>query len=114
MITITAPVYDLTTVTAATGRAIEQAQSRRAARSATIDGGCVVYDAGWSACDRTFTVKVPHASREQHDALAYLLRSYQTCVLSCEHGTFEVLLSGLVGDEGTLSVTAEVVEALDG
>lgn len=113
MFALSSPIFDSAgTMVFPAGRSESEPVSRRARRVATLDGGAVMSDLGYSDLDRTLTLTIPSATRTQHDFVARLIATYQTAVLCCAFGAFEVLLSELTYERGKVSVTAEVLEVL--
>lgn len=114
MISLCAPVFDTNgQLISHTGVAEAKNISRRAKRVATLDGGAVLVDGGYSSADLTYTLSLPDVDGSQHAALRYLLGSHQTALLSCADGCYLVLLSGIANANGVTSCTAEVLEGLD-
>ena len=62
-------------------------QERRVSRRATLDGGSVVDDYGFSHSDRTFIV-VAKVSGAKLDALNYLVRTFTSIMVSTIDGIF--------------------------
>ena len=69
--------------------AFEQLNSgaRRATRTKTLDGGAVVYDAGFSVADQTFGIKV-RADRTTPSYFAWLVQSQNLIRVSTEMGIY--------------------------
>lgn len=61
---------------------------RRVSRTATLDGGCSVYDGGFSDSDRDIQVEVMSPEKALFDALGYLCRTYALLVICTEDGAF--------------------------
>ena len=61
--------------------------SRRATRTKTLDGGAVIYDAGFSVADQTFEIKV-RADRYIPAYFAWLVKSQNLVRLSNEQGVY--------------------------
>ena len=59
--------------------------NRRSSRTATLDGGCVIYDTGYAAADRTLTIVAPI---DQLDFFEHLVRYYSSVLVSLSVGTF--------------------------
>jgi len=86
---------------------------RRLSKTATLDGGVVVEDRGYTHGDRTFTVVAP-TSIALRDALSYLTQSYSELVVSTAGGVFLAHpLRCLVARERTTMIL-EVKELLGG
>jgi hypothetical protein len=63
-------------------------RSRRVTRTATLDGGVSVYDAGYAPGDRNMTVKVPDPSRAISDYLLYIAETYNEILITTEDGAY--------------------------
>jgi hypothetical protein len=63
-------------------------RERRVSRTATLDGGVAVYDTGYAPGDRDLTVKIPGASREIADFLAYLVKTYNEITVTTAESSF--------------------------
>ena len=70
-------------------RSSMDAGTRRATRTATLDGGCVVYDAGFTAADQTWNLSVRATSATVGAFLAYLVKTYNTVRLATSDGVFD-------------------------
>jgi hypothetical protein len=62
--------------------------ARRISRVATLDGGAVVLDGGYTVADRTLVVDLTGQTKETIDALKYLFQTYSTLVAMTEDGAF--------------------------
>lgn len=100
-----APIH-ITNVTSADIASI----SRRVRRVATLDGGAVMADYGYSDADRTliFTAKGEASVCAQ---IAELVRDYSSLLLSCETGLFLGSLS-LTDNRQDMTLTFLVTEKL--
>lgn len=113
MISLCSPTFDLNgQLVSSGGTAVAKQISRRAKRVATLDGGAVLVDGGYSSADLTYSISLPDVDGSQHAALHYLLGSYQTALLSCADGCYLVLLSGIANSQGLTSCTADVLEVV--
>ncbi len=65
-------------------------QRRRMNRIATLDGGAVFNDSGFSEADRTIRATWLFQGAEKESAIARMVRLYQRLTLSCEEGVFLV------------------------
>lgn len=84
--------------------------TRRVTRTATLEGGCVLSDLGFSYGDLSFTLKA-NLTEDEDARLSRLIRSESELTLSCRHGLFlgaierrtgiggDVTLSFLVSDK---------------
>ena len=113
MIALSAPTFDINGHMVSTNAAALPLNiGRRARRVATLDGGAVLVDGGYSAADQTFELQIPDPDGAHHRAIHRLMQYHSTAVLSCSQGCYLVLLSGLRPDEGETLVTAEVLDTL--
>ena len=114
MIAIAPPIYSSTTLVSTAGTATLDSASRRARRVATLDGGAVLSDQGWSAADLIYQIRIPDADGSTHRTLTNLLQVNGSMILSCSRGCYLVLLSALTFDRNTRAalITAEVLEDL--
>ena len=111
MISICAPTFDINgQIISHAGAAILQTASRRAKRVATLDGGAVLVDGGFSTGDLTYQCRLPDTDGVHHLALTSLIANHSTAILATSRGSYSVLLSALTFDKGTTVITAEVLE----
>lgn len=75
-------------------------RERRVSRTATLDGGVAVYDTGYAPGDRDLIIKVPRASREIADFLAYLVKTYNEITVTTAESAF-------CGDPASFYIDAE-------
>jgi hypothetical protein len=61
---------------------------RRVSRVATLDGGCVVNDAGYSASDRTYIIKTPDDDGSMAAWAERIVQNYSEIKLASRHGFF--------------------------
>jgi hypothetical protein len=78
--------------------------SRRLSRSATLDGGGVLVDSGYSASDRVLTVNARVTSAEQA-ILEYIAKNYTRVTVVTAEGVFSCGVSNLVTDNGDVTLT---------
>lgn len=113
MISISTPTYSVAgSFVSLSGMAVARPVSRRAQRVATLDGGAVLVDGGYSAADMVFALSMPDATGAVRSALAALLANYPQLILSCADGCYSILLSNLDSKSGQTTATAYVLEAL--
>lgn len=62
--------------------------SRRVSRVATLDGGCSVYDTGYSDSDRTITIHQPSPSRACLEFAAHITSNCPYVIVSTPEGAF--------------------------
>ena len=65
-------------------------QRRRMNRIATLDGGAVFNDSGFSEADRTIRATWLFQGAEKESAIARMVRLYQRLILSCDEGVLLV------------------------
>jgi len=85
---------------------------RRTSRTATLDGGVVITDLGFSDGDRTIKVFEPDASLESIEFARYLVEHYSLAVVTTEDGAYEAVPSTYDVSDGDLTITLAVVEKL--
>jgi len=83
--------------------------SRRATRTATLDGGCTVYDSGYAVADRRhdFTTCARHL-----DWLEYMVHTYRLVLVSTADGCYLAIPSRITGREGQAIITLDYTEQL--
>ena len=84
----------------------------RVQRVATLDGGSVITNHGFSHCDRTFRI-VAGMSRAEVLALQQMIGAGGLLYLSCVEGYFSGVISRFVPGNGVASITFWVKERLD-
>lgn len=62
--------------------------SRRVSRTATLDGGALIVDNGYTASDATFTISVPQITFEARLSLLETIKNHSYLVISCKAGCF--------------------------
>lgn len=114
MIYLAAPVFDPKGLVALshTGGSDYGNLTRRGNREATLDGGAVLIDGGYSVADRTFKIVARGQTRETYDAVAYLLQTYSQLMLSCPEGLFWGGMRDLRPQGSGLTFTFYVLEKL--
>lgn len=85
---------------------------RRVTRTATLDGGCALYDTGYSASDRDILVEVDNPTDTLYDALQYLCRTYNLLTVAVRDGVFIVAPESCQIVQGKLQLRCLVKEAL--
>lgn len=90
-----------------------RALSRRVTRTATLDGGAVVNDQGYSPADRTILIQFDAAADEDLiEGMRRLLRLYSSLILSLADGCFTASPSAFRVTNGKATLTLLIVEAL--
>ena len=64
------------------------AGGRRCSRVATLDGGAIMNDSGYSAADRTYTVKTRDDTGDIAAWAERIVQTYSTVSLATKHGFF--------------------------
>lgn len=62
--------------------------ARRVSRSATLDGGALIVDNGYTPSDATFVIHLPSISMEQRDAIISTVKTHSAIIVSCKAGCF--------------------------
>lgn len=87
--------------------------SRRVSRTATLDGGAVVTDGGYTAADKTLKIVAERVSAETFAAAQYLVRNYGSLMVATDFGLFLGAPESLSLDNtGRLRLTVLVTEEL--
>lgn len=88
---------------------------RRMTRTATLDGGVSIYDTGYAVGDRDITVRVPNASKEIIDFLAYLVQTYNEITVTTDESAFiGVPGRAYVDSEGAAVLVINLTEEIGG
>lgn len=87
--------------------------SRRVTRTSTLDGGCAIYDNGFSDSDRDISVNIANASKTIVDFIERLIRLYSRIVMTTDDGAFSVAPTGMIQDgRGGILLSAKIVSKL--
>ena len=111
MIAITTPTYDLDGVYVSHHHPLSSLNdiTRRATRTATLDGGAVMNDIGYSDSDRTITVTT-NPSLKEREILSNMVKFYSNVYLFITDGAFNANPNDLAYNrDGTVTVTLLVV-----
>jgi hypothetical protein len=81
-----------------------RAAARRISRTATLDGGAVITDGGYSDGDRTITIKQKNCAKEDVDFAKYIIENYALVVLTTEDGVFTAAPESYNVDYEVLSI----------
>lgn len=117
MIGVAAPVYDpfgWFVMHNPDGKGSDTAAlSRRVTRTATLDGGAVVNDQGYSPADRTIDVQFDaDTSEDVVEGIRRLVRLYSSVVLTMADGCFNASPSAFRVTSGKATLTLLISEAL--
>lgn len=91
---------------------LNDAGSRRCTRTATLDGGCTVYDTGYSDSDNTVTVREENASQEAIDFAKYIVKSYGSIVVTMKDGAFLGVPSSWKVNDNSLDINILITEKI--
>jgi hypothetical protein len=114
-ICLSSPSYDpagtvwLTVDPAATK--FEECQ-RRVSRTATLDGGCLIFDNGYSDSDRTIAIGFLDMTTAQEDSLRYLFQTYPLLYLAAPAGFFLGAIERMTINNGKGTISFLVKENL--
>lgn len=86
--------------------------ARRGSVTATLDGGCAVYDTGYSVTDLTLRATLRNVTQATLVALRYLVTHYQQIVCSVEFGCFLVVPS-FTAQTNSVSLSLRIIDQLD-
>ncbi len=82
---------------------------RRASRTATLDGGCVVYDTGFAVADKSFRLE----TQIQHlEWLERMVRLYRLVYISTAEGFFEAIPAGYGAKDGRAWIDFDITKEL--
>jgi len=85
--------------------------SRRVSRTKTLDGGCAIFDGGFSHSDRTWSVEA-RVSDAVWEALWAIMISYALVYVATEEGFFEACLESAERDEDRAVLSILIKEKL--
>lgn len=71
-----------------TDEAVNDSAARRCTRTATLDGGCEIYDTGYSDSDRTLRVKEKDVDLTLIDFVKYIIQNYGLIVVTTRDGAY--------------------------
>ena len=78
---------------------------RRISRTATLDGGVLIADLGFSDGDRTLTAIELDATQEAVDFAQYIVEHYTLINAATDDGVYEVAPESYIVDDGKLTIT---------
>jgi hypothetical protein len=78
---------------------------RRVSRTATLDGGCVITDMGYSDGDRRVRIEEPQASVEAVDFARYIVENYNSVVITMDDGAYQAAPESYAVKKGVLAIT---------
>ena len=83
--------------------------ARRATRTATLDGGCVVYDTGYADTDRSITIETDGSYM---DWITYMVRTYRLVRLSTEDGVFLAVPARHSSRDGRAVINLDITQRI--
>jgi len=84
--------------------------ARRATRTKTLDGAAVVYDAGFSVADLTYTITVRENGTNIGDWFALMVKTYNLVLITTDGGAFEAVPSKWSAEDGNATIEFLVME----
>jgi hypothetical protein len=78
--------------------------ARRISRTATLDGGALIVDGGFSDADRTFAVNYQDLSEADELALWEIFKDYPLVTMSTDEGCFSVAIETMRAKNGSGSL----------
>lgn len=85
---------------------------RRVSRTATLDGGSIIDDLGFSDTDRTLSITANNVTKEQSIRLSYILRNYTLITIATDEAIFLCAPSSYSYSDGQASFVALVKQKL--
>lgn len=85
---------------------------RRCSRTATLDGGCVVYDTGYAEGDRTIKVREKDADKSLVDFAKYITQKYPTVIVTSRDGAYIGVPESYNVNNGTLEMDILIIEKI--
>lgn len=98
--------------TSGADEAVNESGSRRCTRTSTLDGGCVVYDTGYSDSDKTIIVKEKNSSETAVSFAKYIVKNYRTVLVATCDGVFRGVPESWDVADGTLTLSILITEKL--
>ena len=87
--------------------------TRRLSKTATLDGGSSIYDAGYAPADRSLSVKVARPDVSIMDYFKYILRTYGTIIVTTDEAAFSAAPESLGADaDGSITLSLLVIQKL--
>ena len=88
MIGTATETYDIIGAAIFVGAVHEPEGERRFTRTATLDGGCAVYDTGYSDSDRIITILEKNPAKEMVEYAEYLVKNYKSIIIAMKDGCY--------------------------
>lgn len=109
LITLSTPTFDLDGYVEIDATTDTGTQRRRVNRVATLDGGAVFNDFGYSEADRTITAEWEFKDAATEAIVSRMLRLYSRVLLSCVDGVFLAAVESYKPTEERSTLTLLVV-----
>ena len=115
MITIASIQFDLNghLILKNTAQSDTRLLTRRATRTATLDGLATSVNFGVSDSDRTLTIQAHDLTNAEVDQLLYLFNTYPNVKMTTDTEVFTVILSDIDYNKNPTKITALVMEKLN-
>ncbi len=88
--------------------------SRRVSKTATLDGGVLLTDLGYSEGDREFKLELLTEDSTSILALKRLVEAYSLLYLSCKEGVYKGVIANLKYDTYPVTFNFSIKDRLDG
>jgi len=87
--------------------------SRRVSRTATLDGGASIYDAGYVVADRTISIRIETVTLAIMEFVRHVCQSYSLITVTTEEAAFSVVPEAFnANSDGSISMSMLVIEKL--
>ncbi|MDD4052344.1 MAG: hypothetical protein PHR28_10670 [candidate division Zixibacteria bacterium] len=119
---VSAVTYDLNGALYFPGRVLDaeevqrnRQRERRMSKTPTLDGGCVIYDTGYSASDRDITIKAKSPGKAVVNFMSYLVGTYNEIVVTTNESAFTAAPQRYYVDEdGSAVLILSIIEDIGG
>ncbi len=112
LIALSTPTFDLDGYVEIDATIDTGSQRRRVNRIATLDGGAVLNDFGYSEADRTMVAEWTFKDAATEVIVARMVRLYSRLVLSCVDGVFTVAPESYKSSQNLSTMTLLIAEKL--
>jgi len=85
---------------------------RRCTRTATLDGGCIVYDTGYSVSDNIIKVRDENAGDDSVAFAKYIVQYYRSILVATKDGVFKGVPKSWNYDGNELEINVLVTEKI--
>lgn len=91
---------------------VNESGARRCSRTATLDGGCDIYDTGKFDSDRTIKIQENNVTLSTMEFVKYIIEYYGSIILATKDGVFRGVPSDYDVNQGQLNFNILVKEKL--